>query len=335
MDVRAAIGWAGKALEKTSRDPAAPSVAGARPAATIAWMSEVQRRVIVAVGVVLCVILLGSVGYWWIGLGVRDWAFFDCVYMTVISVMTVGYGETLTGMETVPGAAEDDPLRRQHLRGLTRRALRAPLREAKVKYLDYARGVEDHVLRLHVAMHDPRRVRGREPERELAADPHPLGERHGTVPEQRAERAALDVLEHEVRAGVVLPHLEEPRDVRVRHGRRGLRLAQEAPLALGARRAVTAHHLESDRAAQALVAGLVDDAHPAAADHARDHEAVDRLARHELRGQLVRPGAGEPPQELVRLGAVVGAQGLGGVSHGRRHGSRRARARARAASGVP
>ena len=104
MDVRAAIGWAGKALEKTSRDPAAPSAAGARPAATIARMSEVQRRVIVAVGVVLCVILLGSVGYWWIGLGVRDWAFFDCVYMTVISVMTVGYGETLTGMETVPGA---------------------------------------------------------------------------------------------------------------------------------------------------------------------------------------------------------------------------------------
>ena len=104
MDVRAAIGWAGKALEKTSRDPAAPSAAGARPAATIARMSEVQRRVIVAVGVVLCVILLGRVGYWWIGLGVRDWAFFDCVYMTVISVMTVGYGETLTGMETVPGA---------------------------------------------------------------------------------------------------------------------------------------------------------------------------------------------------------------------------------------
>ncbi len=50
----------------------------------------------------LVVVLGGSVGYWLLGEG--RWAFGDCVYMTVITVTTVGYGETLDGMDKVAWA---------------------------------------------------------------------------------------------------------------------------------------------------------------------------------------------------------------------------------------
>ena len=50
----------------------------------------------------LLVVLGGATGYWWIGDG--HWAWLDCLYMTVITVTTVGYGETLPGMDTTPYA---------------------------------------------------------------------------------------------------------------------------------------------------------------------------------------------------------------------------------------
>ena len=40
----------------------------------------------------LLVVLGGATGYWWIGDG--HWPWLDCLYMTVITVTTVGYGET-------------------------------------------------------------------------------------------------------------------------------------------------------------------------------------------------------------------------------------------------
>jgi voltage-gated potassium channel len=53
----------------------------------------------------LVVILGGTIGYWLIGRhsGV-EWKWGDCVYMTVITVTTVGYGEVLPDMEHVPYA---------------------------------------------------------------------------------------------------------------------------------------------------------------------------------------------------------------------------------------
>ena len=47
----------------------------------------------------LAVVVGGAVGYY--GLGRGHWTFFDCLYMTVITVTTVGFGETLDGMDKV------------------------------------------------------------------------------------------------------------------------------------------------------------------------------------------------------------------------------------------
>jgi voltage-gated potassium channel len=65
-------------------------------------VSDVQRRVVVAICVVVGVIVLGGVGFWLIGGG--DWTFAGCLYMTVISVTTVGYGEVLPNFENYAGA---------------------------------------------------------------------------------------------------------------------------------------------------------------------------------------------------------------------------------------
>ncbi|MBL9013568.1 MAG: NAD-binding protein [Myxococcales bacterium] len=60
-------------------------------------MSPLIKRLVVGFVVLLAVVLGGGLGYYLIGDG--RWAFKDCVYMTVITVTTVGYGETLEGMD--------------------------------------------------------------------------------------------------------------------------------------------------------------------------------------------------------------------------------------------
>jgi len=44
----------------------------------------------------------GGAGYWLIGHG--NWSFFDCVYMTVITITTVGYSEVLPDLAITPHA---------------------------------------------------------------------------------------------------------------------------------------------------------------------------------------------------------------------------------------
>ena len=52
---------------------------------------EIKRRLILIVAAVLCVIMAGSLGYYIIYQGENS--FMDCLFMTVISLTTVGYGE--------------------------------------------------------------------------------------------------------------------------------------------------------------------------------------------------------------------------------------------------
>jgi voltage-gated potassium channel len=65
-------------------------------------MNQLLRRLLGALFALAVVTLGGATAYWLIGQG--RWAWWDCLYMTVISVTTVGYGETLVGMDQVPHA---------------------------------------------------------------------------------------------------------------------------------------------------------------------------------------------------------------------------------------
>jgi voltage-gated potassium channel len=62
-------------------------------------MSPLIKRLLLGFAVLLVVVLGGGAGYWVIGDG--RWSFNDCVYMTVITVTTVGYGEVLDGMDKI------------------------------------------------------------------------------------------------------------------------------------------------------------------------------------------------------------------------------------------
>ncbi|MBA3464393.1 MAG: potassium channel protein [Deltaproteobacteria bacterium] len=65
-------------------------------------MSPLVKRLVIGFVVLLVVVLGGGAGYYVIGDG--EWSFNDCVYMTVITVTTVGYGEVLDGMDKVQWA---------------------------------------------------------------------------------------------------------------------------------------------------------------------------------------------------------------------------------------
>ena len=60
------------------------------------------RRILAGFVGLLIVVFGGGLGYWLIGEG--RWTFTECLYMTVITVTTVGYGELLDGMAQVPYA---------------------------------------------------------------------------------------------------------------------------------------------------------------------------------------------------------------------------------------
>src|SRR5262249_48839697 len=61
--------------------------------------SPLTRRLVTGLALLLIVVVGGGLGYYAIGGG--RWPFGDCIYMTVITVTTVGYGEVLTDMEHV------------------------------------------------------------------------------------------------------------------------------------------------------------------------------------------------------------------------------------------
>ena len=66
--------------------------------------SSFRKRLAAGFFLMMAVIAGGTAGYWVIGDG--RWHWFDCLYMTIITVTTVGYGETLPGMQEAEGGRE-------------------------------------------------------------------------------------------------------------------------------------------------------------------------------------------------------------------------------------
>jgi voltage-gated potassium channel len=63
---------------------------------------SLKKRLLGGLLFLMATVFGGAAGYWAIGSG--QWSFQDCLYMTVITVTTVGYGETLPGMDVVEHA---------------------------------------------------------------------------------------------------------------------------------------------------------------------------------------------------------------------------------------
>ena len=59
-------------------------------------------RLISAAGVLAGVVVVGATAYYSVGDG--RWSWFDCFYMTIITLSTVGFAETLEGMNEMPEA---------------------------------------------------------------------------------------------------------------------------------------------------------------------------------------------------------------------------------------
>jgi voltage-gated potassium channel len=64
--------------------------------------AEPTERLVTALVVLLGITAGGTAGFWTLGAG--HWSFVDCLYMTVMTVTTVGYGEVLPGFSTMPYA---------------------------------------------------------------------------------------------------------------------------------------------------------------------------------------------------------------------------------------
>ena len=69
---------------------------------SLAVLSPMFKRLIYGLIAIVVVIIGGGVGYWLIGDG--RWPLGDCLYMTVITITTVGYNEVLKNMDVVEGA---------------------------------------------------------------------------------------------------------------------------------------------------------------------------------------------------------------------------------------
>ena len=55
--------------------------------------SEIYRKIIWSGAILIAIILIGTVGYWFIGS--RQYSFVDTLYMTVITISTIGFGEII------------------------------------------------------------------------------------------------------------------------------------------------------------------------------------------------------------------------------------------------
>jgi voltage-gated potassium channel len=80
-------------------DPRPGSGGGSAVSSAGSMDSHLTRRLVMGLVLLVAVVFGGGLGYYAIGRG--EWPLFDCIYMTVITVTTVGYGEVLRDMEHV------------------------------------------------------------------------------------------------------------------------------------------------------------------------------------------------------------------------------------------
>ena len=121
---------------------------------------------------------------------------------------------------------------------------------------------EDEVLRLDVPMHETRGVGRGERGAGLHAEPRHLGRRQPALPcEKLGERLALHVLHRDEGTAVILAHVEDAHDVRVREPRGQAGLTNEAPPQVIVPGEVLGQPLECDRPIELDVVHEIDGRH--------------------------------------------------------------------------
>ena len=238
------------------------------------------------------------------------------------------------------------------------------LGEAEVGDLHAAIGAPEDVRGLDVSVDDPRPIRGAQAPGDLQHHPAGLFGIEGLAPLQDVvEGAALDALHREVehpplirggpggRLGATIGDEAGPSDVVDAHDVRALQLRLGArlllqPLLVSGAAEHVAQHLERDRPIQAEVAGAIDGAHAADAEHRLDPVVVDlgpdehlRLApvralrRQRQRGlrllrslprvlPLAEDGVGERDRRAIGDSCGHGGEGRSVVSAARARGER-------------
>ena len=140
-------------------------------------------------------------------------------------------------------------------------------RETEVADLDAPVFGEQHVLGLHVAVHDSCAVCGRESGEHGVHDRDRLRYREPLLfAQQLAEGDPRQVLHHQIRQLAVLTLVEDVDDVGVRESRGGARLLDESALEGRIVAQVRVHHLERDAALEAQIGGDIDRRHPTSRD---------------------------------------------------------------------
>ena len=137
-------------------------------------------------------------------------------------------------------------------------------------------GADEHVVRLEVAVHQARGVRGGQAAPGIAHDGDDVTPRARRL-EPALERLPLDVLHGDERLVVDGADVVHRHDVGMRQPRQRLRLAHQALLALAAEEA-EAQQLEGDLAIELRIVGEEDHAHAALPDGRNEHVAADAIA---------------------------------------------------------
>ena len=131
--------------------------------------------------------------------------------------------------------------------------------------------------------------------------------------QQRHQAAAGDELHREVVLAVVLADLVDRDDAGVVEQRHGLGLVLEPPQLVVAGEQAGLDHLQRHRAVEADLAGLVDDAHAAAAQLAADL-VVAEVAHRCAASQVVAVAFGAAAAEGGRGRRIAGRSGVVGSS---------------------
>ena len=197
-----------------------------------------------------------------------------------------------------------------------RRPVADQLGETEIEDLDAPVFRQEDVRRLQIAVNDPNRVRGSEAAGDAERNFDRGGGRERASAKALRERFAIEKLGDQIGAAVLFPCIEHGDHVGVVEASHRLRFGLEALLQGRARPLAGAHDLDRDVAAQPLIVGAVDLAHPSPV-HER-HDAVAAEPRSRCKRRLGRPR--HPlEQRQQRIARVLSRLALAVVTVGPAH----------------